>query len=320
MRRILESVVASVLGGFILWTLTSYLSRSASTAERMAVAPASAIVPAVVSASSSPTLSAPNDPPASSGAVSLSIPAVPLEPTVAAPPADTQPPRLSISAQLPEPLVTARPVAKVPLPYSVPVGTILLYENFTKFREGETADWGPNTFIKAGLDQRNWIVSNVDGVHPIGCRMRLPREFYWECRYSADLPEVTCGLMGWWKEPVASNISFQDERGNKFVVKWTIRCGNDLLRPNPLGSSTLYAKKYYHSIKLPDGSANEIGIAQPTGVLRIEWEQHVVKVFIDRQAVVAGASGGAGQLVGFGIEVVKANSGSLFFTDFRIGR
>jgi hypothetical protein len=206
------------------------------------------------------------------------------------------------------------------IPYTVPAGSILLYENFSHYREGDVTDWGSNTFVKTGLDRRSWLVSKIDGTHTVGRMMRLPREFYFECRYSANMPDVTRGLLGWWKEPVASKISFVDDRGAKYAIQWVIGRGNDVTRLNPLGSSSLYAKKYYHSIKLPDGTANEVGAIQPTGVLRIDRDNKSVKVFIDGQPAVVGTMSQMGELVGFEIDVVKATSGTLFFTDFRIAR
>ena len=80
------------------------------------------------------------------------------------------------------------------------------------------------------------------------------------------------------------------------------------------------AKKYYHVIKLPGGAANEVGVLQPTGMLRIDRDNDVIQVVVDGQAAVAGTMSPMGQLVGFEIEVVKAKNGTLFFTDFKIGR
>ena len=196
----------------------------------------------------------------------------------------------------------------------------MLYEDFSRFVAGKAAEWGPNTSIKLGLDRRYWLVSSVGGTHPVGRRMRLPNEFYFECRYSAYTPEVTRGLLGWWKEPLSTTISFQNDRGAKYTMEWIIKCGNDLTRLNPLGSSSLYAKKYYHTIRLPDGTANEVATAQPTGVLRIDRENKVVKVSLDGHAAAAGTMSPMGPLVGFQIDLVNAKNGTLAFTDFTIGR
>ena len=196
----------------------------------------------------------------------------------------------------------------------------MLYEDFSHFREGAATKWGPNTSIKMGLDGRKWLVASAEGTHPVGYKMRLPNEFTFECRYSAALAEVTRGLVGWWKEPVASKISFTNDRGAKFAIGWVIRCGNDPLRLNPLGSSSLYAKKYYHAITLPDGATNEIETIQPTGMLRVDWDGHTVKIFLDGQSAAVGSVNPLGQLVGFEIEVVKAKNGALSFTDFKIAR
>ncbi len=203
---------------------------------------------------------------------------------------------------------------------SVSNGSVLLYEDFSHYMEGAATDWGPNTFVKRGLDRRKWLVSNVSGTHPVGRRLWLPNQFHLECRYSAYTPEVTRGILGWWKEPVSTTISFLDGWGGKYVIEWVIKCGNDVTRPNPLGSSSLYAKKYYHTITLPDGTANEVGLIQPTGLLRIERDNKILKVFLDKQAVVAGTMSQTAQLVGFEIGVVRGKNGALSFTDFRIAR
>ena len=206
------------------------------------------------------------------------------------------------------------------LAYAAPVGSILLYEDFSRYRDGDATGWGANTFVKRGLDGRNWLVSNVDGAHPVGGRLRLPSAFRFECRYSAYTPEVTRGILGLLKEPLSTTISFLNGQGAKYAIQWVVKYGNDTTRLNPLGSSSLYAKKCYHAITLPDGTANEIGVVQPTGVLRIDRNNNVVKVFLDGQAVVVGTMSSMGQLVGFEIDVVKANSGTLSFTDFKIAR
>jgi hypothetical protein len=195
-----------------------------------------------------------------------------------------------------------------------------LYEDFSRYREGDATSWGPETFIKTGTDRRHWLVSNVDGAHPVGCRIRLPDEFYFECRYAAYIPEVTRGVLGWWKEPVGTRISFLGQQGGAYTIQWVMKCGNDLLRPNPLGSATLYARKCFHTFTLPDGTTHEIEAVQPTGLLRIEKNQNALKVFVDGQYAIAGTIGPLGQLVGFEIDVVKARNGTLFFTDFKIGR
>jgi len=214
-RRIGEGIAATVVGGLILWSLTSSMSQPAPATERMAVTAAPATEPAATPNSpNSPSLvtSTTNEAPAPRMSTSLSIP-----------------------ASIPGPTVATPPPSKNLLPYSIPAGSILLYENFSRYREGNATDWGPNTFVKTGLDRRNWLVSSVDGAHPVGYRMRLPNEFFFECRYSAYLPEVTRGVLGWWKDPVATKISFLNDQGIKYSIEWVIRNGNDPMRLNPLG-------------------------------------------------------------------------------------
>ena len=296
-RRFWEGVIGTVVGGLILWSVTGLISQPAATTERMAATPAPATLPTATPESPALTASTTNEVPAPSVGASLSIP-----------------------ASIPGPTVAARPPNRNLRFYSVPVGTILLYENFSRYREGDATDWGPNTFVKTGLDHRNWLVSNVDGTHPVGCRIRLPNEFCFACRYSAYMPEVTRGILGWWKDPISTRISFLNDQGVAYVIEWVVKCGNDPTRLNPLGSSSPFAKKYYHTINLPDGSTNEVGVIQPTGMLRIDRNNNAVTVFVDGQAAVTGTMSQPGQLVGFEIDVVKAKNGTLFFTDFKVAR
>jgi hypothetical protein len=169
-----------------------------------------------------------------------------------------------------------------------------------------------------GLDHRKWLVSYVDGAHPVGRHLRLPNEFYLECRWSAYVPEATRGLWGWWKEPVAGRISLLTDRGAKYVIQWSIGFGNDKVRVNLLGPPP--AAKYYHSIALPGAAASEIAVGQPTGILRINRDKNVINVLVNGQLTAAGMISPSDRLAGFEIDVVKTKSGTLSFTDFKIGR
>jgi hypothetical protein len=312
LRRIWESVVATVLGGLIVWSLTS--SKLQPATERVAAAVTPTVAPIPVASAALPTPIAPSR--SAGPVVQASPPPLVSLPAPAVTPASVVAPASTV-ASAPAVVPALKPFLT---PYSVPLGSILLYEDFSHYREGEPTDWGPNTFIQAGLDHRHWLGSSADGTHPIGCRVRLPSEFYLECRYAGNLPEITRGLLGWWKEPVATTITFRNDQGVAYVIPWVIRCGNDTTRLNPLGSLSLCPKKYYHTFTLPDGATNEVGIQQPTGLLRIERDNSVIRIFLDGQAAIAGTMTLTGQLVGFEIGAVKTRTGSLFFTDFKIGR
>ena len=144
-----------------------------------------------------------------------------------------------------------KPPMRPELPYSISVGTILLYENFARYREGVATDWGLNSTIKAGVDGHKWLAAFIEGTYPVTLNIRLPSEFYWECRYAVQMPEVTRGVLGWWKEPVTSRIAFVGDRGARYAIEWMIRCGVDLTLRDPLAS--LHARKYYHTVTLPGG-------------------------------------------------------------------
>jgi hypothetical protein len=297
LKRIWESVVASVLGGMILWTLTRTMSEPPAPTKTMAVL---AAPPAVASAQPK----------------SLSLES-PANRDDSAPPGGAY---LSIPAPLAEPIHDTPPPQAIPLSYIAPVGSILLFENFSRYREGEATDWGPNTFVKTGTDGRNWLVSNLEGVHPVGRRMQLPGEFALECRYTTYLPEVTRGLLGWWKDPIASRITLTSDRGAKYTIQWVVQCGNDPSRLNPLGSSTLLARKYFHTFVLPDGTTNEIESLQPTGRLRIERNAEAVQILVDGRPALSGVIASLGQLAGFELDMVNTRNGTLFFTEFKISR
>lgn len=194
----------------------------------------------------------------------------------------------------------------------------MLYENFSHPEQRDLAEWGQNISIRSGADRRNWILAEGSGTHPIGRRMWLPNEFYLEFRYFAHAPDMTRGILGWWREPLAANISLLGDQGRKYPIHWVVQCAADVTRLNPLGSSSLCARKYYHTIKLPDGTSKEMELVQPTGMLRIDRDKQVVKVLLDRQVAVVGSLGQVGQLVGFEIHVVSANHGNLFFTEFKV--
>ncbi|MEN6450434.1 MAG: hypothetical protein ABFC96_08085 [Thermoguttaceae bacterium] len=321
LRRICEGATTSVAGGLILWLVTSSMSQPAASQRN---APASA-----------PAVQAPATPGSPSGQPLLAEAPLPgVDQLPAGPAASPAPPLaaplvapLTPPGQEPAAPATPTPAAPTPVPkslvvtpYSIPVGSVLFFENFAGYGEGATTSWGSGTFVKTGLDHRKWLVSNIEGTHPVGCRVRLPNEFYLECRYSADAPEVTRGLLGWWKEPISSDISLVNDQGVRYTIHWVIKYGNDPTKLGPIGSSSLLVRKYYHTIRLPDGATSEVGVAQPTGVLRIERDKNAVKVFIDGQSVVAGTLTTPNPLVGFELSLVKAKSGALFFTEFKIGR
>jgi hypothetical protein len=299
-RRMLEGTVATVLGGAILWTVTGPMSRSVavSSTVRPPAAPLESESPSTTTAT--PT--------------GLAIPACRIG-EISSPQAGQNPPALASVAGTviaPAPLMTAT------VPVSGPVGSVFLFEDFSRYRDGQAANWGPNTYVKTGLDRRKWLVSNVEGAHPVGRNILLPGEFCFECRYSAYLPESTRGLLGWWREPVATRISLVDGRGAKYTIQWAVGCGNDRRGLNPLAS--VAAVKYFHSITLPGAAASELGVSSPTGILRVTRCGDVVNVLINGQLAASGMLAQALQFVGFEIDVVMAKSGTLSFTDFKIGR
>jgi hypothetical protein len=318
----LEGIVATLVGGLILWSVTTPASQSVPVAQPAATLQSAPLPPPA--SPSQPIISSAERPDAKPD---LSIPAAamqacPSDATAQAGKCATPSSGANFVAAGPifgSARSTLSPVTSG-LPHSIPVGAILLYENFSRYRDGERTDWGLNASVRMGTDRRKWLVPDVNAVQPVGRRILLPREFYLECRYSAGMSEVTRGILGWWKEPIVSEISFFSERGIKYSIQWVIGCGNDLTRLNPLGSSSLYAKKYYHKFRLPDGQENEIGLLQPTGMLRVSRDNGLLKVFLGDQLVVTGSIPQTSQLVGFEVSEVKANSSTLSFTDFKVAR
>ena len=133
-------------------------------------------------------------------------------------------------------------------------------------------------------------------------------------------PKSLWAHTGWWKDPVSTSLSFVNDQGAKYAIHWVIKYGNESTLLNPLGSSLLNAKKYYHTVSLPDGATSDVAILQPTGVLRIDRDSNALKVLINGQVAATGTIRPMGQFVGFEIGVVKARNGSLSFTDFKIAR
>ena len=124
------------------------------------------------------------------------------------------------------------------------------------------------------------------------------------------------GLSGWWKNPLVSRISLLDDRGGRYEIDWVIGCGTDKIRLQSAGAAP--ANKYYHTIQLPGVAAIEVEVSQPTGMLRISRAKNVVNVLLSGQLAAAGMLSPVGQLVGFEIQVVKAKSGTLSLTDFKV--
>ena len=183
-----------------------------------------------------------------------------------------------------------------------------MHEDFSHYRDGDAADWGQNLVIKMGLDRRKWLVPNFDGTQPAGRKMRLPNEFSFECRYSAYLPDVTHGILGWWKGPIASKISFLSDQGATATSSNGRSVAGTTRRGSIHSARHRYAEKYYHTIKLPGGAASEVGILQPTGVLRIVRESGSLKVLLDGQAAAAGTITQGARMIGFEINAVKSRT------------
>ncbi len=320
MQRMLEGTVTTVIGGLILWCVTIGMSQSVPPSQPSSLAQSVSPPPSAPSLQPIPSLA---ERPAEQLALSIAAPAALT--AVSPPPAESREKPALLRAANPLPAPAELPgVAKPPPPSTAPVrsavlGSILLYEDFSRYREGDATDWGPNTAVKMGLDRRKWLVSPAEGTHPVGRTLLLPNEFCFECRYSAYVPEVTRGILGWWKEPLSTKISFRNDQGVKYVIQWVIGCGNDISRVDLFGSS-LCGKTYYHTIKLPGGTTSEVALSQPTGTLRINRENGGLKVLLDGQVAATGTMSPMGQLAGFEINVVNSKGGTLFFTDFKIAR
>ena len=216
MRRVFEGTMATVAGGAILWCVTNPASRSLSFSSTLP--PVERQTEKAVY--SGPTIQAVGEPsglppptmPTSEAAVPP--PATNVLPPPTAPPAmnvlPPATPQLAVNASPAAPpfgsvMPIAPPMRPAPV-YSISVGTILLYENFARYREGMATDWGANTTAKMGPDGHQWLAAFVEGTYPVGRNFRLPNEFYWECRYAVQMPEVTRGVLGWWKDPLASRV------------------------------------------------------------------------------------------------------------------
>ncbi len=213
-----------------------------------------------------------------------------------------------------------RPLAATPAaPQPLRLETLLFEDNFSRYGEGETTPWGNGAFVRLGQDQHPWLVAHVDGLSMVGRSLVLPYQFSIECRYSAPIPEVTRGVLGWWKQPLTSRIVFVDSKGTRHSVDWQLGCEQDNWRPNGLGTP-LFAKKYYHLLRLPSGISNEIRVGQPNGILRIHRNKEILTVMIDGQVVVSGPVSRMDDLARFEIGLVKTSNGTLSLTDFKVSR
>jgi hypothetical protein len=316
MRRVLESTLATLTGGLILWWLTAPTSQPAPLPQSVLMAQ-----PISLSRSSLHSPDAIDDPPVLSAGATAPLPVVSAakpETTAATPPAS--------GPAFPNTAAHSGPAAPISLPKStgqptsIPLGATLLYEDFSRYRDGQPTGWGANISVTTGLDRRKWLVPVSNGTYPIGYSLRLPAEFYLELRYAANMSNVTRGVLGLGKEPITTKLSFPTDRGARYEIEWVIGCGNDITRLNPLGSSSLCARRYYHTIKLPGGATGQAEVLQPTGTLRIARDNGAIQVLLGGQPIVAGTVAQATRFVGFEVNAVMAKNGTLSFTEFKIGR
>ena len=173
-----------------------------------------------------------------------------------------------------------------PLPEFSPFESILLFENFSQYKEGDTTDWGQNVSVKLGLDRRKWLVSYVNARMRWAARSGCPTISTWNAAIRHTSRRPLAGLSGFWKDPVASRISLLGDGPSRYDIDWVIGCGSEKLRLNPLEPPP--ASKYYHAIRLPGAVASEVEVAQPTGTLRITRAKNVINVLLNGQLAAAG--------------------------------
>ena len=152
--------------------------------------------------------------------------------------------------------------------------------------------------------------------------MRLPNEFYLECRYSAYMSDTTRGVLGWsWKDPLNAKISLVNDQGAQVFGRMDDR----LRERHHAAESTWVVVVVRQEILSHDQAARRedgrtVATFNRPACCGSNATTKSSKVFFDGQSAAVGTMNVVGQLAGFEIDVVKAKNGTLSFTDFKVGR
>ena len=90
-------------------------------------------------------------------------------------------------------------------------------EDFSRYQDGETTDWGPAGKVRIRADGRHWLVPAGTGQVPIGRNVNLPRNACIEFEYEAEELESKHR-----DAKALSGITLVDEAGGKYRIEFRV--------------------------------------------------------------------------------------------------
>ncbi len=174
-------------------------------------------------------------------------------------------------------------------------------EDFSGYKDGETATGGPAAKVVTGADGRKWLAPVGKGQKPIGLNVRLPDNAYIEFDYNAGQLESKRD-----RPSVLSGINLVDEAGTKYRIEWTI---SDI-DPGVTGGG-----KY--TLKLP-GGASTYGYAA-AGTIRIRKAGDTITVAREGDHELTANVSDFKNFTRFEVDIYKGPNSMIKFTNFKIG-
>lgn len=197
---------------------------------------------------------------------------------------------------------------------------VLLSENFSKFKEGDSTEWGRDAAVTKLADGSNWLRAFQEGQRRVGQKLYFPRSFTLEFAYAAT---VETGENG------KSKISLIDEEGGTQAIVWSWK-----------EKRGVEQSSVEHTFTLPDGAKAVTAVACSRlggafahttatcgpGAVKVVKDGEDIKVLVDGKLVVAGHIDDSKQYKAFEVDLFQRTNPKLQFvtanclTAFRITR
>ena len=184
-----------------------------------------------------------------------------------------------------------------------------LREDFSKYKDGDTTDWGPAGKVITGADGRKWLAPAQKGQKPIGINVELPDDGYIEFDYSAVKLESRPG-----QQHVLSGITLVDEAEAKFRIEWSVDIGFE---------NSEYDWRYC-TLKLPGGANvgyRNVNDRLVSGTIRISKAGNTITVQRDGESESLTANTtDFKKFTRFEVDTYKGQNSMISFTNFNIGK
>ena len=188
-------------------------------------------------------------------------------------------------------------------------------EDFSKYKDDETTDWGRGAKVRTGADGRKWLVAATKGQHPVGVDVDLPDNANIEFEYGAEMLES----QNRGGDKIFSGITLVDEAGAKYRIEWTIYFSGVIQATNRLPQV----------LTLPGGASMEAGqwsgyrpgVPSPrqAGTLRIQKRGDTITL-ISGDEKLTGSVRDFKRFKRFEVDAYRGVNSSLSFTNFKIGK